>query len=328
MSRFFPSGRTLSAVVDEIRAAMESTDSTHIHQIEHSILYADGQFGRVNVRFFIVKDSNGRTVNIHGVTQDITERKKAEEEKERLQTQLFQSQKLESIGTLASGVAHEINNPINIVTSYAELILDEVEKDGQVAKYVERIINGSDRVAIIVKNLLAFSREVDANFSPAKVDDILGSTVSLIRKVLEKDQIMVEVIVPDDLPDLLCRSQQIQQVLMNLLTNARDALNAKYPGYDENKIVRLFARSFEKDGDQWIRITVENNGESISDEVMKRIFEPFYTTKPRDLGTGLGLSVSHGIVTKHKGNLIAESHEGGWTRFHIDLPETKKGSRR
>jgi len=264
-------------------------------------------------------DLSGRPCLV-GVFRDITERVQAEEEKNRLQTQLFQSQKMESIGNLASGVAHEINNPINIVTNYAELILDQVEKDGQVAKYVESIMNATDRVTVIVKNLLAFSRQDDTHFSPARVGDIVGATVSLIQKVLEKDQIMVEVIVPDDLPSVQCRSQQIQQVLMNLLTNARDALNSRYPGHDEDKIVRILARSFEKNGAQWIRMTVENQGESVPEEVMKRIFEPFYTTKPRDIGTGLGLSVSHGIVTQHKGKLTAESEEGGWTRFHVDLP--------
>ena len=291
-----------------------------LHESETKIATLSGEARQVMIRWSVPPDHRQTLSRVFVAMTDLTEKKKMAEKQALMEHQMRHQQKLESIGTLAAGVAHEINNPVNIVSNFAELILDEVEKDGQAAKHVEGILNASDRIATIVRNLLAFSRQDKESHSPALVPDIVDGTVSLIRKVLKKEQITVEVTVADDLPMIKCRSQQIQQVLMNLLTNARDALNDRYPGYDVDKVVRVVAGDFEKDGARWIRITVENHGESIPDEVMRRLFEPFYTTKPRDVGTGLGLSVSYGIVKEHKGELTVESEEGGWTRFHVDLP--------
>jgi len=114
-------------------------------------------------------------------------------------------------------------------------------------------------------------------------------------------------------------NQQIEQVIINLLTNAKDALNKRYRGYHENKLIRINSRTFEKDGIQWLRTTVEDHGMGISPELMERIFDPFFTTKPRDEGTGLGLSVSYGIIKEHNGELSAESREREYTKFHMDL---------
>lgn len=247
------------------------------------------------------------------------ERMETDKENALLEEHMRHQQKMESIGTLAAGVAHEINNPINISSNYAELILEDVEADVEIAKRAEYIITANSRIATIVKNLLTFARHDQEEHSPARTIDIVNATLSLIRKVLEKEQIKILVEVPEDLPKIKCRSQQIQQVLMNLLTNARDALNAKYPECHEEKVVRVKAMSFTSDEMPWIRITVENHGESIPSAVMEKLFDPFYTTKPKDRGTGLGLSVSHGIVTEHMGKISVESEEGGWTRFHVDL---------
>ena len=284
--------------------------------------YLDRAGDRIPCEFnaTLVRAENGRVVAFEGISRDITERRTAEAERLRLHALLLQSQKMESIGTLASGVAHEINNPINIVSNYAELILDEVEPDGPIPEWVNGILTASWRIATIVKSLLAFSRQDKGSHSPACVDDVVVGTVSLIRKVLQKDHIEVQVDIPNSMLHVTCRSQQIQQVLMNLLTNARDALNARYPHHDDDKVVRVLATEIERDGAAWVRITVENHGESIPPEVKPRIFDPFFTTKPREVGTGLGLSVSHGIVKEHKGELSVESEEGRWTRFHVDLP--------
>ena len=107
--------------------------------------------------------------------------------------------------------------------------------------------------------------------------------------------------------------------MINLLTNARDALNVRYPGYDEDKILSITARPLEKGGATWVRTTIEDHGAGIPENLLKRIFDPFFTTKPRDQGTGLGLFVSYGIVREHHGELLVESTEGSYTRFHIDL---------
>jgi len=262
--------------------------------------------------FTTVVKEDGKPVAMCGIASDISE-------KLVLEAHLRQQQKMESIGTLASGVAHEINNPITAVLNCCELIMDDVDSDGPVATNVKHIMEASVRVATIVKGLLSFARQEKQRHSPARIWDIVNGTVMLIRKVLQKDQVEIIVDVPEDLPKTRCRSQQIQQVVMNLLTNARDALNSRYPGYDENKIISICSRAIEREGERWLRTTVEDHGTGISAAQMERIFEPFYTTKSRDKGTGLGLSVSHGIITEHLGELTVESEEGEYTRFHIDL---------
>ncbi|MEI8139510.1 MAG: ATP-binding protein [bacterium] len=276
-------------------------------------------------------DRNGRRCGAIEVVRDITERKRAEESRDALQAQLIQAQKLESIGTLASGVAHEINNPIMGIKGYAQMILETVDAGSSAAEFAEGIIKASERVTTIVKNLLSFSGFDKQTHQPARLVDIVDGTLSLIRTVLRHDQITLEVKVPEDLPKIECRSQQIQQVIMNLLTNARDALNEKYPEYDENKKVLITARelsavecgTIKVEGPvprSWVRLTVEDHGAGIPESVRDRIIDPFFTTKPREKGTGLGLSISHGIIKDHGGVLGFESEVGQGTKFHVDLP--------
>ena len=247
------------------------------------------------------------------VSRDITERRSME-------AQLRQAQKLESIGTLAGGVAHEINNPIMGIMNYAQLILDKLGPDSEVAEFATEIGHETERVATIVKNLLSFARQEKEGISPARLCDIVECTLSLTAALLRHDQIALAVDVPEDLPKIQCRGQQIQQVIMNLLTNARDALNEKYTGFHENKTTTITAHALDKAGQEWVRTTIEDLGPGISYDVRERMFEPFYTTKPLDTGTGLGLSISHGIVGDHGGELSVESATGEWTRFHVDLP--------
>jgi signal transduction histidine kinase len=187
-----------------------------------------------------------------GISEDITERKRAEKEREQMQAQLIQAQKLESIGVLASGVAHEINNPIMGVMGYAQLIHDRWGAgDADLLEYATEIGKESERVATIVKNLLSFARQnEDSHGSPERLRDIVEATLSLIRAVLRHDQVTLEVDVPPGLPQIRCRSQQIQQVVMNLVTNARDALNVRYPGRDAKKKIIISAREVTRNGKQ------------------------------------------------------------------------------
>ena len=251
---------------------------------------------------------------------DITDRLREQQERQRFEAQLQHQQKLESIGTLAAGVAHEINNPLNGILNYAQLISNRLPSDHPTQRFAHRIVDESERVATIVRNLLAFARQDKQSHSPADLLDIISSTLSLVRTVLRKDQIEITVEVPDSLPSLKCRSQQIQQVLMNLFTNARDALNARFPDYDERKEIRLVVEPFTREGQQWLRTTVHDRGAGIPQELTERIFDPFFTTKPRALGTGLGLTISYGIIMDHHGELVIESVPGEGTSVHMELP--------
>lgn len=263
--------------------------------------------------YFPFLDQEGEVESVVLYARDITETRQMEE-------QLIQSQKLESIGTLAGGVAHEINNPINGIMNYAQLILERMEEGNPSREFAREILHETERVAKIVRNLLTFSRHEKQSHSPARLSDIVLAVLSLFQTVIRHDQIELDISISEDLPPLMCRSQQIQQVLMNLMTNARDALNERYPDYCPGKRMRLFAEPLDKQGERIIRTTVEDTGNGIPWQIRDRIFDPFFTTKPKESGTGLGLSISYGIIKDHGGELSVESEPGRYTRFHVDLP--------
>jgi signal transduction histidine kinase len=288
--------------------------------MEKRYLRKDGVTAWVNVNMTLIRDAAGGPFRTLATIEDITERKRLEHERWAMEAQLRQQQKLESIGTLAGGVAHEINNPINGIMNYAQLIQDRLEPGSPLIEYTGEILQETHRVADIVRNLLTFAGNEKESHSPARIQDIVEGTLSLMRTVIRHDQITLRVDIPADLPNLKCRSQQLQQVLMNLMTNARDALNERYPGHDPDKLLCVEARLIENQAQRWIRLTVEDHGTGITPEVRERMFDPFFTTKPRDKGTGLGLAISHSIIQEHQGAVVVESKPGRFTRMHVDLP--------
>ena len=273
----------------------------------------DGTLYEENATITPVRDTTGAIINYVAIKLDVTH-------EVAMENQLRQAQKMKAIGTLAGGVAHEINNPINGIINYAQLISDEMPPDSNLQEHLAKIRKEAARVAVIVRNLLAFARQDAKGRSSASLKDVIKAALMLVQTVIRHDQITLEVEVPEDLPQMQCRSQQLEQVVVNLLTNARDALNEKYPGYHENKTIHVSARLFEKNGAPWIRTTIEDHGTGIATNVRDRVFDPFYTTKPAGQGTGLGLSISYGIVKEHGGELHFETEKGHYTRFYLDLP--------
>lgn len=264
---------------------------------------------------FRLGGEDGALVFMH----DITMRRRLETEKLSMEAQLRHKQKLESIGVLAGGVAHEINNPVSGIINYAQLIAEAPGADAEIVEFSGEIIKEGHRIAGIVKNLLKFARQEKQTHSLAQVNDIINETLLLIRTIIRGDHIRLDVALAEELPSVKCRSQQIQQVLMNLITNARDALNARYKDEHEDKRIRLSSAAFtHTDGSRWVRIVVEDHGAGIPDDVKERMFDPFFTTKARGEGTGLGLSISHGIVQDHHGHLYFETD--GSTRAILELP--------
>jgi predicted ATPase/signal transduction histidine kinase/tRNA A-37 threonylcarbamoyl transferase component Bud32 len=287
-------------------------------EVEATPANGDARWYSVRVAPIVV---DGRIERAILVATDISDRKRAERQREHFEGQLRQQQRLESIGTLASGVAHEINNPVQGIMNYAELIAGSEAANDDIREFAGEIEIETRRVTTIVRNLLAFSRQELSEASEAvALAEIVNGTLSLVRAVMRKDQIALDIDVPADLPRVRCRSQQIQQVIMNLVTNARDALNNQWPGYNEHKRIRITASAFEQDGATWVRLSVEDRGGGVPEDVVGRIFDPFFTTKGRDKGTGLGLSVSHGIVTEHGGRLVLDNQPEVGARFSIELP--------
>ncbi|PKM63768.1 MAG: hypothetical protein CVU96_06215 [Firmicutes bacterium HGW-Firmicutes-20] len=252
--------------------------------------------------------------------RDLTIQLEMQRRQMELEMHIQQKQRLESIGTLAGGVAHEINNPINGIMNYAQLIVESENADSKIENYGNSIIRESNRISDIVRSLLQFSRFEKSAHSYSSMIDIIDHSLSLIKIIFIKDQIDLRVTLEEDLPNLKCRSQQIQQVFMNLMTNARDALNDKYPGYDENKIIEVNVKQKFHDNRRWICLSVKDFGMGISEEVRNRLFEPFYSTKPKDKGTGLGLAISFGIVADHHGTIDIDTVEGEYSVFTVMLP--------
>lgn len=251
---------------------------------------------------------------------DTTQAKNLDRMKRDWEAQMRQQQKLEAIGTLAGGVAHEINNPLNGILNYAQLILDQIDAESESATFANEIVNETERISGIVRNLLQFSRMEKQAHSLASIYDIVENTTSLIHTIIKKDNIVLDFNLDKDLPDIKCRSQQIQQVLMNLLTNAKDALNERYPGTDDNKRIELRCYLLFEGDLLWLVMSVLDFGCGIPEDIKNRIFEPFFSTKPKDKGTGLGLSISYGIVKDHHGELLVESVENQYTKFSVKLP--------
>lgn len=302
----------------EVRDAIRDGDYP---PTEFRVLRPNGEVRHVKAFGVVIKDEDGETKRMIGINFDITEQRRFEAERKSMEAHLHQAQRLESIGTLAGGVAHEINNPISGIMNYAQLIKDRIEGiDDTACEFAESIIEESRRVGKLTRGLLNFAHATPARYGANSLADIIENTLALVRTVMRHDGIDLDVYVPEDLPQVLCRTQQIQQVLMNLLTNARDALNAKFQRGDAGKVVRLTARELSDESGYFVRLTVEDRGVGIAETELDIVFDPFYTTKRPGNGVGLGLSISHSIVKDYGGRLTVESEPGQWTRFHLDLP--------
>ncbi len=314
MSRFHPNyHENISERIAQLRSGIKSVPPN-----EEVYLRLDGTPVPVDVSAISIRYNNEDSAVVF--CRDITERKRVETIRMEMEASQRQQQKLEAIGTLAGGVAHEINNPLSGIMNYAELIREDIGENSPASAYAQSIVDETERIAVIVKNLLQFSRQEKQTHSYASIYDIINQTVSLINTIIKKDQILLDIDIEEGLPRIKCRSQQIQQVLMNLLTNARDALNEKYQDFSENKIIRVRCSGFESEGRRWLRLSVEDTGLGIPKIIRERIFEPFFSTKPKERGTGLGLSISFGIVQDHHGRIEVESEAGSYTRFILILP--------
>ena len=268
-----------------------------------------------------------------GVLRDITERKRVEVERAIMQAQILQNVRLASVGELAAGVAHEINNPIFVIREYADLMLEDASANHPTSPMLETIISEADRIADIVRNLLEFSRPSDIEFSLVQLADIWQPVYKLIGQSFHKHNVQLKVDIPPDLPPIKAHSQQLQQVLLNLVTNARDALNEKYPDGQSHPQKYIYIKAWSVDDPPLVMLapqagparkhvclTVRDEGVGISPGDRAQLFTPFFTTKRARGGTGLGLSISHKIIEEHQGRIRVESKPGVFTEFMITLP--------
>lgn len=202
----------------------------------------------------------------------------------------------------------------------ARLLVNRLGKDAPGGDIAGRIIREGDRIAEIVRGLLSFSRVQEDKKKGIRVDEILAESLTLTGVQMRKDGIIFKKRLPQDLPLITANFQQIEQVFLNVLSNARYALNQRYPSVNEDKVMEISGLEVTADDGPYVRVIFHDHGAGIPSGVIHKVLSPFYSTKPEGLGTGLGLSISYNIIKDHGGKLTLESAEGEFTRVIIDLP--------
>lgn len=266
---------------------------------------------------------NGGIKWIDGVMEDITERKRAEEDRGKLEAQLLQAQKMEAIGQLAGGIAHDFNNLLTAVIGYGNLLKSEISADARLTSYITQILSAAERAATLTNDLLTFSRKQIINPRPVDLNKLIKEMHKLLSRIIGED-IELSTVLSDKELNTMADSAQIDQVLMNLATNARDAMpkggnliiSTDYIQLDNEFIS---AHGYGKPGPYAV-LSFEDTGTGIDENTKKRIFEPFFTTKGVGKGTGLGLAMVYGIIKQHNGYINLYSEPGKGTTFKLYLP--------
>ena len=241
-------------------------------------------------------------------------------ERKRAEAEALRASHLASLGELAAGVAHEINNPINGIINYAQILSNKYSDGLKEHEITDRIIKEGDRIANIVRSLLSFARDRKEGKREVSIKEIMSDSLALTEMQLKKDGIHLIMNIPDDLPKITAQAQQLEQVFLNLISNARYALNQKYLQGNKNKIFEVTAEHVDNKGESAIRLTFRDRGTGIPSHISNKVIDPFFSTKPTSIGTGLGLSISHGIISNHGGSITIESVEGEFTCVTIELP--------
>ncbi len=262
-----------------------------------------------------MRDKNGEITGMVGVSTDITERKEAEEREKRMREELYHARRLASIGELAAGVAHEINNPLTGIIGFSQRLLKRIT-DEETSRVLQRIYGEAQRVSRIVENLLTFARRRGPKKEYVNINEVIQRTLELRAYELRTGNINLEIELASHLPKIMVDFQQIQEVYLNLILNAEQVMSeAREGGTLSIKTERV------KGG---IRVSFADNGPGIPAENLERLFNPFFTTREGRGGTGLGLSICHGIVTEHGGKIYAKSKPGEGATFFVELPVTAK----
>ena len=284
---------------------------------ELTIENAEGKSLPVSVSFTPLS-TDGEQVMIMAL-RDLSLRKQLENEREEMQQQLYQSSKLASIGELSAGVAHEINNPLNGIINFAQLLKDEEKPRSEFEQQmIDGIIDEGERIAQIVRGLLTFASANTHELRHVHFADSIKTSIALFGHQFEKAGITLEIDIEPDLPLVRADGSRLRQVVVNMISNAYHALKAKPDDSGERKLFRISARRAVKNG-QIVRVEFYDNGVGIKREDLSKVFDPFFTTRRETGGTGLGLSVSFGIIRDFGGAINVESEEGKYTRFIIEL---------
>jgi PAS domain S-box-containing protein len=298
--------------------------------VEYKIKAKNGRefWALLNTKF--LRDPAGRPTGVLVVAHDISEQKQAQEEKKNLEYQLQQAQKMEAIGTLAGGIAHDFNNILSVIIGYTELILMNAHLDSEVRQNLKEIFNASKHARDMVKQILAFSRQNKQERKPIQVAHIVKEALKMLRASLPAT-ISLRQKIEKNTGIIEADPTQIHQVLMNLCTNAAHAINEK-DGVLEISLanIELDQRALTEIPDiqpgSYLKISVRDTGNGIPPEALQQIFNPYFTTKEKGEGTGLGLAVVQGIVKSLNGAITVDSEVANGSTFHVYLPTINRES--
>ena len=300
--------RDRERIADNVRKALKEG---LIRSQEYTLLRADGSEFPGELSTSALKDASGKVIGHITIVRDITERKQMEEKDERLQQELDLTSRLASIGQMASGVAHEINNPLTGVIGFSHLLMSrDIPSD---MKQDLQVINSeAQRVAKIVENLLTFARQRKPGRECVVINNIIARVIELRAYEMKVNNIEVETQLAPDLPCTMADAGQLQQVFLNIILNAEHFMTK---AHNRGKLLVKTERIHGN-----IRASFTDDGPGIIKENLDKVFNPFFTTKEVGSGTGLGLSICHGIITQHKGRIYAQSKLGQGATFVVELP--------
>lgn len=321
-SDFFPESQAKKFQADEIHVI---TSGQPVFNIDESATSSSGQKRCLLTSKVPLRNIDGDITGVIGIGHDVTEQREAEIERQHLESQLHHAQKMETIGTLTAGIAHDFNNLLSVINGYTELIRLSTPADNQNYESLGKVLTAGRNAAKLVGQLLAFSRKQVAQSRVIRLNNqILESQLMLKRIVGET--ISIELELDEQLWPVRIDPAQLEQIVVNLATNARDAMpnGGKVLLKTENvTVITTSPARFPSLGPgEWVLLSMKDNGEGISREVHEHLFEPFYTTKPKQQGTGLGLATVFGIVKQNKGHIFVESSPGLGAEFVVCLPKS------
>ncbi len=305
---------------------LSATGKNADHELVYRMITADGRTLWIRDLVF-VEPTDGKAIYLKGFFFDVSQIMETQAENRQLEAQLRQAQKMEALGQLAGGVAHDFNNFLTTIVGYSELSLMNMGQDNPDRENLTEILSAANKAAAVTRSLLAFSRKQILNPKPVDVNEVVTGMEKLLGRILGEN---IELIIKTSPDRLIARadSGQLEQVIINMAANASGAIkdNGTFAiEVSETFLDEKASQAFELDrAGKYARITFSDDGEGMDGATLEKIFEPFYTTKAKEQGTGLGLSIVHGIIKQHKGYIDAYSRKGQGTTFQILLPCTKK----
>jgi PAS domain S-box-containing protein len=326
MEAVHPDDRTM--VDDAYKRSVQ--DGRDRYEIEHRVVQKDtGRIRHVREECRHIRDASGKVVRSVGMVQDITDRKHAWEEREELEAQLRQAQKMEAVGQLAGGIAHDFNNLLQAILGYGEMARGETEDGSPIRGFIGEVLKAGDRAKTLVSQLLAFSRRQVLEMEDLDLNEVIADLMKMIRRVIG-EHLTLDILPGHDLGIVRVDRGQIGQILTNLCVNARDAMSEGGTIVIESENVRIDqeyceSHSWAKPG-RYVLLSVTDSGCGMDKETLDRVFEPFFTTKGLGKGTGLGLSTVYGLVKQHEGHVDIYSEVEKGTRFKIYLPMIERSA--